>query len=241
MRLMFILLTVLTCSAALGQNEEIISFRSALKAHLKQYNAQSDLAIERGDWNQAQSLFDSLVQKHLVGTQFNDYTLKSVQGRKVKLSKIKKPIFIMTYSSWCVMSKGEAQALNKLARKYEDDLQIIVLYWDIKADAQKAAEKFNSRIKVCYAHETYRNDQEIVATLKHSLGFPTSYYLNTRLEVVDIKRGGVAIPPKTPTIKAFERNFEIFDQRAIGFLEKQGSLKPLYQTNNSRGRLAQNE
>lgn len=232
---------LLALNVGYSQNDETITFASAIKANLKKYNAQSDQAFERGDVDKANTLFDSLVQNHLVGARFEDYALKSVKGRKVKLSKIKKPIFLITYSSWCVMNKGEIQALNKLARKYEDNLQIVVLFWDIKMDAKKVAGPFSSKIKVCYAHESYRNDENVVATLKHTLGFPTSYYLNQDLEVVDIKRGGVVIPPKTPTMKAFELNFEVFDQRTIGFLDKQGSVKPLYQTNTSRGRLAQTE
>lgn len=235
------LMLLLGLTSGFSQNDETVTFASAIKANLKKYNSQSDLAFERGDVEQANSLFDTLVQKHLVGARFEDYAFKSVKGRKVKLSKIKKPIFIITYSSWCVMNKGEIQALNKLAYKYADAFQVIVLFWDIKSDAKKAATPFNNKIKVCYAHESYRNDENVVATLKHTLGFPTSYYLNKDLEVVDIKRGGVAIPPKTSSMKAFELNFEVFDQRAIGFIEKQGSIKPLYQNNNSRGRLAQNE
>ena len=235
------LMLLLALTSGFSQNDETVTFASAIQTNLKKYNSQSDLAFERGDVEQANTLFDSLVQNHLVGARFEDYTLKSVKGRKVRLGKIKKPIFLITYSSWCVMNKGEIQALNKLAHKYEDDLQIVVLFWDIKMDARKAAGPFTSKIKVCYAHESYRNDENVVATLKHTLGFPTSYYLNKDLEVVDIKRGGVVIPPKTPTMKAFELNYEVFDERAIGFLEKQGRIKPLYQSHNGRGRLAQNE
>ncbi|MBS7787446.1 redoxin domain-containing protein [Flavobacterium sp. CYK-55] len=235
------LMLLLTLNVGYSQNDETVTFASAIKANLKKYNSQSDQAFERGDVDKASVLFDSLVQNHLVGSRFDDYALKSAKGKKVRLSKIKKPIFLITYSSWCVMNKGEIQALNKLAHKYEDNLQIVVLFWDIKMDARKAAGPFTSKIKVCYAHESYRNDEAIVATLKHTLGFPTSYYLNQNLEVVDIKRGGVVIPPKTPTMKAFELNYEVFDQRAVGFLDRQASIKPLYQTNTSRGRLAQNE
>lgn len=235
------LMLLLALNVGYSQNDETVTFASAIKANLKKYNSQSDQAFERGDVDKASVLFDSLVQNHLVGSRFDDYALKSAKGKKVRLSKIKKPIFLITYSSWCVMNKGEIQALNKLAHKYEDNLQIVVLFWDIKMDARKAAGPFTSKIKVCYAHESYRNDEAIVATLKHTLGFPTSYYLNQNLEVVDIKRGGVVIPPKTPTMKAFELNYEVFDQRAVGFLDRQASIKPLYQTNTSRGRLAQNE
>ena len=197
-----------------------VSFADAIKHNIKKYNVQSDKEFEKGDILRGNALFDSLVQYHLVGTHFEDYAFKSINSRKVKLSKINKPVFIITYASWCVINKGEIPAINKLARKYEDDIQFIVVFWDVKSDAKKMAHQFSNQIKVCYANESYSNDQSVVATLKHSLGFPTSFFLNADLEVVDIKRGGIPIPPRTSVKKALDLNFEIFDQRMVSFLSK---------------------
>ncbi len=201
------------------------SFTDAIKSNIKKYNAKTDKEFEKGDIEKGNDLFDSLVQNHLVGTHFEDYTFKSVNSRKVKLSKINKPVFIITYASWCVINKGEIPAINKLATKYEDDIQFIVVFWDIKSDAKKMAHQFSNQIKVCYANESYRNDESVVATLKHSLGFPTSFFLNAELEVVDIKRGGIPIPPRTAFKKAFDMNFAVFDERMVSFLNK----KDIYQ------------
>jgi thiol-disulfide isomerase/thioredoxin len=166
-----------------------------------------------------------LVQNKLVGSKFDDYSFKSVNSRKVKLSKIKKPVFIITYSSWCVIGKGEIQALNKLARKYDKEVQFIAVFWDTRNDTRKIARKFNNKIKVCYANETYKNDARIVATLKHTLGFPTSYFLNSSLEVVDIKRGGIQLPPRTSGKIAFDMNYRLFNERLSIFLEKQNATQ----------------
>jgi thiol-disulfide isomerase/thioredoxin len=200
--------------------EKTLTFSEAIKNNIKKYNTQSDKEFEKGDLEKGNALFDSLVQNHLVGSRFDDYSFKSVNSRKVKLSKIKKPVFIITYASWCVINKGEIPALNKLARKYSDDIQFIVVFWDVKSDAKKSARQFNKQIKVCYANESYKNDQSVIATLKHSLGFPTSYFLNADLEVVDIKRGGVPIPPRTSFKKAFDMNFTVFNDRMVSFLNK---------------------
>ena len=121
--------------------------------------------------------------------------------------------------------KGEIPALNKLARKYSEDIQFIVVFWDVKSDAKKSARQFNNKIKVCYANEAYKNDQSVVATLKHALGFPTSYFLNANLEVIDIKRGGVAVPPRTSFKKAFEMNFNVFNERLVSFLDKKENIQ----------------
>ncbi len=225
MRLMIpTLLCIFTFQTSQGQ-ENMTSFSDAIKNNIKKYNTKTDKEFERGDIEKGYALFDSLVQNHLVGSRFDDYSFKCVNSRKVKLSKIKKPVFIITYASWCVMNRGEIPALNKLARKYEDDIQFIVVFWDVKSDVKKIARQFNNHIKVCYANESYKNDEAIVATLKHSLGFPTSYFLNSDLEVVDIKRGAISIPSRTAFKKALEMNYSIFNSRLVTFLNKKDLVK----------------
>jgi thiol-disulfide isomerase/thioredoxin len=224
MRLIIPLLTLIVCFTSYGQ-EKTISFSDAIKSNIKKYNSQTDAAFDKGNIERGNALFDSLVKNHLVGSRFDDYSFKCINSRKVKLGKIKKPVFIITYASWCVMNKGEIPALNKLARKYDDEIQFIVVFWDMKSDVTKISRQFNSKIKVCYANESYKNDAAVVATLKHTLGFPTSYFLNSDLEVVDIKRGGIAIPKKTAFKKAMEMNYDIFNERLISFFSKKELVK----------------
>jgi len=220
MRLILFFLSILAFQFSFSQ-DKVVYFSDAIKSNIKKYNTQSDKAFEQGDIAAGQALFDSLVQNKLVGSKFDDYVFKSVNSRKVKLSKIKKPVFIITYSSWCLIGKGEVQALNKLARKFDDQIQFIAVFWDTKHDTRKVSRKFSNKIKVCYANETYKNDARIVSTLKHTLGFPTSYYLNNNLEVIDIKRGGIQLPPHTSAKTAFDMNYRLFNERISIFLEKQ--------------------
>ena len=217
-------ISMLVSNSCLSQ-EGTVSFSDAIKPHLNKYNLQSDLEYERGDVAKGQFLFDSLVQHYLVGSRFNDYALKNVSGGKVRLGKIKKPILIITYASWCVLNKGEVPALNKLSKKYSKDVQIVVLFWDKKANVRKISRKFAGGIKVCYANESYRNDSGIVSTLKHTLGFPTSYYLNSDLNVVDIKRGGVATDNKITYLNAYNLNYTLFNERLKNFLVKKDEVK----------------
>lgn len=223
MRLIILLSANLFFQVCFSQ-DKVVYFSDAIKTNIKKYNSESDRAFQNGDIQAGQALFDSLVQHKLVGSKFDDYSFKSVNSRKVKLSKIKKPVFIITYSSWCVIGKGEIPALNKLARKYDKEVQFIVVFWDTKSDMRKISRKFNNAIKVCYANESYKNDARIVSTLKHTLGFPTSYYLNSNLEVVDIKRGGIQLPPRTSGKKAFEMNYRLFNERLDIFLDKQHAM-----------------
>lgn len=219
MRLKLLLLTGFFWFQASAQHD-VVYFSDAVKAHLNKYNVRSDLEFKRGNVQHANFMFDSLVQHHLVGSRFENYVLKNARGGKVRLAKIKKPIFIITYSSWCVLNKGEAQALNKLARKHSKDVQFIVLFWDKKKNVKSLTRKFSSQIKVCYAHETYRHDARTVSVLKHTFGFPTSYYLNEKLDLVDIKRGGNSFDPKVKYMTAFNENYKLFNQRLTDFLLK---------------------
>ncbi|MET3045172.1 TlpA family protein disulfide reductase [Flavobacterium covae] len=187
------------------------SFPDALRAHLAKYNQKVNYAYERNDVNTSKILFDSLVQFHLKGTHFEDYTFKTFEKRKLQLSSIQKPIFILTYASWCVPSKGEFQALNKLAEKHAKDIKFILLFWDKRKNIKEIARKFNNNIEVCYANESYKNDAPIVAHLKHTLGFPTSYFLDEKLKVIDIKRGGAHPLPNSSFATALSMNYETFN------------------------------
>jgi thiol-disulfide isomerase/thioredoxin len=76
------------------------------------------------------------------------------------MSKVKKPIFLVTYAAWCIPGKGEIPALNKLAKENKA-IEFIVIVFGKKKEAGKFAKKFNSSIEICYAHKNYKNDNEI--------------------------------------------------------------------------------
>jgi thiol-disulfide isomerase/thioredoxin len=193
-------------------------FSVEIKKHYKKFVNSSNIAYENGDVEKGQKLYDSLVKNYLVGTKIEDYTFKRVNGRKVKLNKLDKPVMIITYASWCVMNKAEIPAMNKIATKYKNDFDLIVLFWDKKSNIKKLANKFNNDVLVCYANESYLSDEDIVATLKHYLGFPTSYFINEKMEVVDIQRGSFQLPYKTPLKKGIEMNMAYFQKRITKFL-----------------------
>jgi thiol-disulfide isomerase/thioredoxin len=193
-----------------SEDQQDITFSDALKKHLRKYNVKCNVAYANNDAERGQVLFDSLVTNHLKGTSFEDYTFKGLEKDKVKLSSFKKPLFILTYATWCVPTTGEIPALNKLAQKYVNDVQFVILFWDKKRDVKKIAKKFNHNIAVCYAHESYKNDAVIVANLKHCLGFPTSYFLDQNLKVVNIKRGGAQPELNTTYVKAYTMNYNAF-------------------------------
>ncbi len=214
--LLVFLFTALSCSV-FGQQKSIF-FSEEIKKHIYKYNHHSNKAYETGDVERGQFLFDSLVQNYLIGTRINNYTLKCANGKKIKLHKVKRPILLITYSSWCVLNKAEIPALNKIAKKHEKDFQLIVLFWDTKKNIKKLANRFTSEIRVCYANEHYANDEDLVSNLKHYLGFPTSYFMNENLELLDIQKGNPQVAYKTPFKKALEYDMAFFHKRITNFL-----------------------
>ncbi len=217
--ILLLFLNIFSCTSIYSQSEPV-RFSDALSPHLKKYNLQSDLAFKEGDIERGQFLFDSLVATHLIGSQIDNYTLKNINGGKIQLGEIKKPIFIMTYASWCVLGKGEIPALNKLSKQYAKEVQFVIVFYDKKQNVKKIARRFSGNIKVCFANESYRNDVKLIAAFKHTLGFPTSFFLNEKLEVVDIHRGGAQTDPQISYLKAFNLNYTLFNTRLSSSLMK---------------------
>ncbi|WDO14623.1 redoxin family protein [Flavobacterium sp. WW92] len=215
----------------LFSQEHDLFFSDAIKINFKKYSSESNLAYKNKDFKRGKFLFDSLVKGQLVGTKFDNYSFKKIQGGKLNLESSKKPIFLLTYASWCVPSKGEIPALNKLAQKYSNDVKFVVLFWDKKHNVKKVAKKFNSHITVCFAHETYKNDAPAISSIKHTLGFPTCFYLDEHLKIVDIKRGGGNSSPSVAYMKAYTQNYNAF---------RDGLSTILINKNISKERLATN-
>ncbi|MEW5675122.1 thioredoxin family protein [Flavobacterium enshiense] len=207
----------LLSSTVYAQDSAHELFSYNLHKNIKPYIKKSNAAFEKGNTILGKNLLDSLVKNHLIGTKFDNFSFKRVHQKRLHLNTIQKPIYLLTYSSWCVPSKGEIPALNKLAKKYEKDVQIVVVFWDRRHDMKKIAQKFSWRIEVCYAHETYNKDCYMVSTLKHTLGIPTTFSIDEQMYLIDIRRGGINPGPKTSYANSFKLNYDWFE-KGLGYL-----------------------
>ena len=205
-----IIILILLSSTVTAQDNTSFLFSNTLHRNLKNYSKKSDIAYRNDNIDRANFLFDSLVRHQLIGTTFDDFNLKRFHKGRQRISAFEKPIFLITYASWCVPNKGEIPALNKLARQYGNDIQFIVLYWDRKSNLKKLSKKFDHHIAICYAHETYNKDAYLVSTLKHSLGFPILYYLDKNRTVIAIKRNTALHIPRATYSKALDANYKVF-------------------------------
>jgi len=192
--------------------DTIVYFTDAIKKNIPSYKKASNKAYESYDIEEGKKLFDSLVKTKLIGTKFDDFSLKVYKEKNVKINRINKSIFIITYASWCVIPKGEIPALNILAKEHRDDLQFIIVFWDKKNDIKNIANKFSSNIKVCYANEYYAKDSRIISAIKHTLGFPTSIFIDEDKNVVNVKHFENKIKLKTPIKEAIINSYNYFSK-----------------------------
>lgn len=189
-RLLLLIFSLFFAHTSFSQDEEKpILFSEALSEHLPKYEKKAKAAYRYRNFEKAQFLFDSLVEYGLTGTVMDDFKFKRLNSKEITLSKFNKPVYLITYASWCITTKGELPALNELAEKYSDKIDFVILFWDDQKTARKAAKNYNKNITVLYVDEMENEDAFVVSKLKHSLGLPTTFLLDVDKKVLDIRRG----------------------------------------------------
>lgn len=192
-------------------NDSIVKFSNAINKNINEYISKSNLAYSNKEFKEAELLLDSLVYKYLIGTQFDGFSFKRIGKKRIKIDEsIAIPTMIFTYASWCLIEKGEIPALNKLANEYKGKIKIIVVFWDTKNKVKKAAKKFNSQIEVCYANEKNNKDLRAIKLLKNTLGFPTSYFLDSNKTIVSIKKRSTKPTYKIDFSTSLKNNYAYF-------------------------------
>lgn len=204
-RLLLLSFLLLSVSPIFAQQEENKTFFSdALSMHLPKYEEKAKKAYRQKDYKEATRLFDSLVEFGLNGSYMNDFEFKKLNSKSISLSEFKKPVYFITYASWCVTTKGEIPAINELANKYSDEIDFVILFWDNQKTTKKMAKSFNKNIAVVYVNEMNNRGMNVVTQLKHSLGLPTTFLLDKDKMILDIRRGVTHV-----LNKSFEESFDL--------------------------------
>ncbi|MGB3343859.1 MAG: redoxin domain-containing protein [Aequorivita sp.] len=197
-------LIILISISAQSQIEPRILLSEAIAKNIKTYVQKSQKAYALHDFDHAEFLFDSLINNVVNGSYMDNFHIRKRGGKKIEMKKFKKPIFLMTYASWCAPGIGEIPALNKIAEKHYKDVDFIILFWDSKENVQKSSKNYSRRINVVYVDEKENTHNHIVQTLKHSLGFPTSFFIDKNKKIVDVRRGALH-----PYNEKYEVSFEL--------------------------------
>ncbi|MBG6130533.1 thiol-disulfide isomerase/thioredoxin [Aquimarina sp. EL_43] len=175
-------------SNSFAQEERQIPFSVAISAHIVKYNQKIDLAYKDKDLERAEFLFDSLVTNHLSGTYMDNFNVYPLKGDPILLRDYEKPIFLITYASWCVPGIGEIPALNDLADRFHDQIDFVVLFWDNKEKLKEKVKEYNSNIHLVHIDEKTNQDSYIINKLKHALGFPMMYFMDGNKKILDIRK-----------------------------------------------------
>ncbi|GEQ85968.1 hypothetical protein ULMS_14760 [Patiriisocius marinistellae] len=204
-----LLLFIVISFSAQAQLEPVELFSQAIGKNIKKYRTQSQDAHATRDFERADFLFDSLINNVVNGSTLDNFKVRKLSGRKIDLYKFEKPVFLMTYASWCTPGVGEIPALNEIAREHYKDIDFVVLFWDTKQKVREIASEYDKKINVVYVNELENNNCETVKTMKHSLGFPTSFFVDADKKILDVRRG-VLHPYNEKYEISYELNYTSF-------------------------------
>jgi thiol-disulfide isomerase/thioredoxin len=202
---LFLLLSI----SAQSQIAQGIPFSQAIGNTIKKYTKNSQKAYAEGEFERAEFLFDSLINNVVNGSYLDNFKVRKLSGKKIDLYTFEKPVFLMTYASWCTPGVGEIPALNEIAEANHKNIDFVILFWDTKENVRKVAKDYSKKINIVYVDERENKNDHIVEIMKHSLGFPTSFFIDGTKRIVDVRRG-VLHPYNEKYEISFELNYNSF-------------------------------
>lgn len=208
-KLLLTLFLVCTFPAISQTNETKIFFSEAIGKNIRKYRTEAKLAYIRKNEERAQFLFDSLINHVVKGSYLDDFKVRKFSGRKINLHHFEKPIYLITYSSWCTTGIGEIPALNDVANSNYNEVDFVMLFWGSKKKIRKFKRQLSSKIKVLYVDEKENKNDFVIKTMKHSLGFPTSFFINKEKKIIDIRRNFLHHYSEDYT-QSYNNNFQSF-------------------------------
>jgi len=207
-----ILIITLNC---FSQKPEKIYYNEIVDNCLENTNKQIKQAWKDKKNEKAKSLFDSLVNNCLKGKYLSNYNFQKLDKKILSTNKIDKPILLVTSATWCGPCWGEIPTLNKLIEKYENQFEIIVLFWNKKKDLRKMASKYDKRIHLIPADKEQIDKSSIsISGFNHKLDYPGVYLIDTDKKILDFTRGA-AYPTKT---RGWKEVNEINEKKLTEFL-----------------------
>ncbi|MEZ4875790.1 MAG: redoxin domain-containing protein [Flavobacteriaceae bacterium] len=163
-------------------------FSEVLGKNIRKYRVNAKRAYAHKDLERAQFLFDSLIEYVIKDSYIDNFKVRKFSGKKIELHQFEKPIYLITYATWCTPGIGEVPALNDVVDANYKEIDFVMLFWGSKKKIRKLKKKFNSNIKVLYVDEKENNNDFVIRYMKHTLGFPTSFFISKDKKILDVKR-----------------------------------------------------
>ncbi len=135
------------------------------------------------------------ISLEIIGSYIDEHNFKDYKGGRFKTSKLKKPLFIEVTSSNCKPCKAEIPALNKIAKKYKDSVDFLLLYADNTKKVTSLSSNYSDVIYLI-PHEGNSRKTLDFSGFKHALPYPSKYYVTSDKKVVHFSLGGYFMPEK---------------------------------------------
>ncbi|MEZ4818123.1 MAG: redoxin domain-containing protein [Flavobacteriaceae bacterium] len=203
-------LFLLTSLASLAQDFEPKNyFSDAIEKNIRKYRVRAKRAYVQNDLERAQFLFDSLVNNVVKNTYIDKFDVRKFSGKKITLHEFEKPIYLITYATWCTPGIGEIPALNDIVDTYSNEIDFVILYWGPKKQIRKLKKDFNSKINILYVDEKENKNDFVIRCMKHTLGFPTSFFIAKDKRILDVRRNFLHHYSEEYN-KSYNANFQAF-------------------------------
>ncbi len=163
-------------------------FSEQIQRYYIEYKQKSNRAFALGLREDAQFYYQELVNKYLIGSFMDNFSIDCLNDNSSRIGDFKKPLILLTYASWNVPTKGEVPAINDLASKYREQLDFAVLFWNQKKEVEEVSKMYNKHVEILYVDELQNKDAYTVKMLKHSLGFPTIFVMASNKQIINITR-----------------------------------------------------
>ena len=130
---------------------------------------------------------DSVQAARTIGTPAPDFTLTSLDGHSVTLSKLeRKPTLINIWATWCPPCRRELPVLQAAYAKHRQDINFItVASWESRETVETFARQQGITFPILL------DPQGEIDTLYQIRGIPTSFFVDADGVIVDMHVGGL--------------------------------------------------
>lgn len=163
-------------------------FSDVIGQNIKKYKKHANNAFRTKNLERAQFLFDSLVDHVIKDSYMNNFKVREVSGRSSEMYKFEKPVYLITSAFWVATSSGEIPALNTIADQYHKEVDIVVLFWGPREAIVKLKKHYSKNITLLYVDELENTNDFTIKSMKHSLGFPTTFIIDETKRILDVRR-----------------------------------------------------
>ena len=196
MKQILLIITILISIQTYSQTTEKVFYKDIVDDCVENLNRQINQAWADKENEKAKELFEQLINDCIQGKYLSNYDFKNIEKDIISTDEIDKPILLVTSATWCAPCWGEIPTLNKLAKKYDGEIELIVLFWNKKKDLKKMSKKYDERIHLIPSENEPTDKSSImISGFNHKLDYPAAYLIDKDKKILDLTRGA-AFPSK---------------------------------------------